>query len=359
MNFLNWSYYGNTARSWLSALALLVAVLAVMWVVRSVLARRVGDFSKRTRTTVDDLIAELLSASRLFFLLAVSVYAASQMVILPSRVGAVVQGAVIVLVMLQVGIWGNQLVAYLVSHYVRFEKTEDASAAASRAALRFVGKLVLWTLVLLLILDNLGYQITTLIAGLGIGGIAVALAAQNILGDLFASLSIMLDRPFVVGDVIRVDPYVGTVEHIGLKTTRVRSVSGEQLIFPNTDLLTSRIRNFKRMEKRRVVFSLGVAYETPYDKLAAIPHMIREIIESRENVRFDRAHFKEFGDFSLNFEVVYHVLIPDFSVHMNTQHSINLALFKCFQEEDIQFAYPTQTVYFQRQVGAAAPGNKS
>jgi small-conductance mechanosensitive channel len=178
-----------------------------------------------------------------------------------------------------------------------------------------------------------------------VGGIAVALAVQNILGDLFASFSIILDKPFVIGDFITVDTYLGTIEHIGLKTTRVRSLSGEQLVFANADLLQSRIRNYKRMYERRVVFSIGVIYQTPYGKLQKIPEIIQNIIETQGQTRFDRTHFKDYGPYSLNLEIVYWVENPDYNLYMDTQQKINLELFKQFEDEKIEFAYPSQSLY--------------
>jgi len=210
---------------------------------------------------------------------------------------------------------------------------------------------MVWFVVILIALDNLGVNIKTLIAGLGIGGIAVALALQNILGDLFASLSIILDKPFVIGDFIIINEYLGTVEHIGLKTTRIRSLSGEQLIFSNSDLLKSRIRNFKRMYERRVVFTIGVLYQTPYEKLCRIPKMIREIVEGNDQVRFDRAHFKEYGDFSLKFEIVYWIQNPDYNLYMDIQQTINLEIYKKFEASRIKFAYPTQTLFLNQSDG--------
>ncbi len=191
-------------------------------------------------------------------------------------------------------------------------------------------------MVVLLLLDNLGYQITTLIAGLGIGGIAIAFAVQNILVDVFASFSIMIDKPFMVGDFIIVGDLLGTVEYIGIKTTRVRSLSGEQLVFSNNDLLKSRIRNYKRMFERRVVFTFRVPYNTAYDKVQTIPKMVKEIIESVEKTRFDRAHFKEYGEHSLVYEVVYYVLVPEYNIYMDIQQDINLNLFKKFEQEGIK-----------------------
>jgi small-conductance mechanosensitive channel len=182
------------------------------------------------------------------------------------------------------------------------------------------------------------------VASLGIGGIAVALAVQNILGDLFASLSITLDKPFSIGDFIVVGDFQGDVEDIGLKSTRVRSLSGEELVFANTDLLNSRIRNYKKLQERRIVFTVGVVYNTPSGKLEKIPGMLEEIIKPIPDTRFDRAHFKTLGDYSLDFEVVYYVLVPEYATYLDIQQRINLTIYKQFEDEGIEFAYPTQTV---------------
>ncbi len=211
--------------------------------------------------------------------------------------------------------------------------------------LGFVLRLGVWTIVLLLLLGNLGVQITPLLAGLGVGGIAVALAAQNVLGDLFASLSIVLDKPFAVGDFLIIGDFLGTVEQVGIKTTRLRSLSGEQLVFSNNDLLNSRIRNYGRMYERRVLFSIGVTYQTPSEKLRRIPRIVREAVEAQDRVRFDRSHFKEYGDFALVFETVYYVLAADYNIYMDIQQAINLRIYEQFEAEGIEFAYPTQTVY--------------
>lgn len=184
---------------------------------------------------------------------------------------------------------------------------------------------------------------------MGIGGIAVALAVQNVLGDLFASMSIAFDKPFVIGDFIIIDDYMGTVEHIGLKSTRLRSLSGEQLVFANSDLLNSRIRNFKRMADRRISFSIGVTYDTPHEKVAAIPDMIREAIQAHDKTNFDRCHFSEYEDSALKFDTVYYVNDPDYNVYMDIQQDINLSLLRRFEEEGIEFAYPTRTVFIEQE----------
>jgi small-conductance mechanosensitive channel len=208
-----------------------------------------------------------------------------------------------------------------------------------------ITKFILWSSILLLALNNLGINVTSLIAGLGIGGVAVALAIQNILGDLFASLSIVLDKPFVIGDFLMIGDFMGSVEYIGLKTTRIRSLSGEQLVFSNSDLLGSRIRNYGRMFERRVVFSIGVTYQTPRERLKLIPEIIREAIESKSKTRFDRCHFMKYGDYALMFETVFYVLSPDYNAYMDIQQAIYFEIHERFEQEQIEFAYPTQKLF--------------
>ena len=191
----------------------------------------------------------------------------------------------------------------------------------------------------------MGFEVSTLVAGLGVGGIAIALASQKILGDLFASLTIILDRPFVVGDYIVSNDIRGVVIKIGLKTTLVRSLEGEMLILPNSDLLESRLRNFRRMEERRALLNIGVVYQTSLEKLKSIPQLIQEIIESQENTRFDRAHFKSYGPHSLDFEIVYFLKSRDYHLYMDTLQEVNLRIFELFEKENIEFAYPTQTLF--------------
>jgi small-conductance mechanosensitive channel len=352
MTILEWTYLGNTIKTWLFALMVMVAVMVVLRILTGVVLRRLSAFAERTKTNLDDLVTELLKRTKWFFLLILSIYAATLVLTLPETVEKVIGKVTAIALLAQVAIWVSGFITLWLLHYRKRKLEEDAASVMTFSALGFVSKLVLWSVILLLILDNLGVNITALVAGLGVGGIAVALALQNILGDLFASLSIVLDKPFVIGDFIIVGDLLGTVEKIGLKTTRVRSLSGEQLVFSNNDLLQSRIRNYKRMFERRIIFHFGVTYQTSHQKLAAIPDMIREIVEAQKQVRFDRAHFKEYGDFSLNFEVVYYVKVPDYNIYMDIQQAINLAVYRRFEEQGIEFAYPTQTIYVQAQ---AAP----
>jgi small-conductance mechanosensitive channel len=351
LDVINRRYYDSPIWAWFLAVFITVCVLFALQFIKTFTVRRLTTFAERTKTEIDNLIADLIRRTNLFILLLISLFIGSLILSLPESAGKLIRSITIVAFLLQGAIWGNGLIELWVNRYIREKLVEDAAKATTITALGFISKLVLWSIILLLALDNLGFDITALVAGLGIGGVAVALAAQNILGDLFASMSIVLDKPFVIGDFIIVDEYLGTVEHIGLKTTRIRNLYGELIVFSNNDLLKSRIRNYKRMFERRVVFSIGVVYETPYEKLTAIPGMIREIIESQNFTRFDRAHFKEYGNFSLNFEVVYYVLSPDYNLYMDIQQAINLAIFKRFKEEGIEFAYPTQTIYVQRTDG--------
>jgi small-conductance mechanosensitive channel len=339
--------WGNTLMTWLAAVAVAILVVVLLSFAKRIVIRRLGAFAKTTTTDLDDLFVDLIKRIKIVFLLAIGIYFGTYALELGSTAVQTVQTIVILTMLFQGAVWGNGIISYGINRTVKKRVAEDAASATTLAAMGFISKLVMWSIILLLALDNLGIDITALIAGLGIGGIAVALALQNILGDLFASLSIVLDKPFVIGDFIIVDQYLGTVEYIGLKTTRIRSLSGEQVIFSNADLLRSRVRNFKRMYERRVVFSIGVTYQTPHEKLSTIGAMMREIIESKQDTRFDRAHFQSYGDSALVFEIVYFVKRPEFNVYMDIQQAINLEIYRRFQDEGIDFAYPTRTVYVQ------------
>ena len=352
--FFTQIFYGNPVWIWFLAVSVAILVIILLRLLQRLVLRRLKRFTGRTVTQVDDLLADLFARTRLFFLIAIALYAGSLALFFPPNATAVINTLAVLALLIQIGIWGTGVATFLIGRAVKRRLEEDAATATSMAALGFIVKLVLWAVVLLLALDNLGVDITALVAVLGIGGIAVALAVQNVLGDLFASLSIILDKPFVIGDFIIVDDLLGTVERIGLKTTRVRSLYGEQLIFSNSDLLNSRIRNYKRMFERRIVFGLGVTYQTPHERLAKIPGMIREIIEAQKQTRFDRAHFKEYGDFALKFEVVYYVLVSDYNIYMDIQQAINLAIYERFEQEGIEFAYPTQTLYIGPESSASS-----
>ena len=345
MDILERAFWGNTLVTWLLALAIATFVFLVLNILKRTMSRKVLAWVKKTETDMDDLVVDLFGRTWYLFLIMISIYAGSLVLALPPQAEPWMRTVMVILFWVQVALWGTGVVDYLVSRQVK-EQGKKAAAATTINALGYVGKVVLWAVVLLLVLDNIpGIEVDTLVASLGIGGIAVALAVQNILGDLFASLSIALDQPFVIGDSITVEEYVGMVEHIGLKSTRIRSLTGEQLVFSNSDLLNSRIRNYGRMEERRVSFTLGVTCQTPYEKLVEIPRTVQGIVEAQPQMRFGRAHFKAYGDFSLNFEIVYYVLTSDYDVFMDIQQAINLEIFRRFAEDGIELAYPTQTVF--------------
>jgi small-conductance mechanosensitive channel len=348
MDLFGWVYYGNTVQTWIAASAVTAATLVLLVSIKRITVGRLAAKAHQAGAERYELALDLLRGTRWYFLLALAVSAGTFALDLPGRPARLVSLAVLLAALFQIAGWGSRLIAYAISRYVKSKMEEDAAAATTVSAFGFLARLALWTVIVFIALDNLGVNITALVAGLGVGGIAVALATQNILGDLFASFSIVLDKPFVIGDFIIVGEYLGTVERIGLKTTRIRSLSGEQIIFSNSDLLGSRVRNFKRMYERRIVFSVGVVYQTTREQVAAIPAMLRESIEAQELARFDRAHFKAFGDYALQFEAVYFVRVPDFGRYMDTQQAINLEIMRRFEEAGIEFAYPTQVIYVAR-----------
>jgi small-conductance mechanosensitive channel len=359
MNTLNDVYLGNTIQAWLVALGITLGCVALLSLLRKIVATRLTAFAAKTATDLDDLVAELLRKTRFFFLFAVSLFAGSFALSLSPQAERLLRSIVVIAFLLQSAIWGNSIISFWLTRTLKHKVQEDASGATTISGLGYVSRVMLWTVILLLALDNLGVNITALVAGLGVGGVAVALALQSVLGDLFASLSIVLDKPFVIGDFVIVDDYLGTIEHIGLKTTRIRSLSGEQIVFSNSDLLRSRIRNYKRMFERRVVFTVGVTYQTPYDKVAHIPILIRQIIETQRLTRFDRAHFKEYGDSALVYEAVYYVKTPDYNSYMDIQQAINLELFRKFENLKIEFAFPTRTVFINQETGVSGQSGET
>lgn len=348
---------GNTLHQWLIALAATVGVGLALHIARRLVTRHVRTLAARHPSDWLDAVSDLVHQTQPWFLAILSLYCGSRLLHLPDR--STTTSIVLTALLIQAALWGDALVGCFLMRQVKRRAETDAGGATTLAALGFVARSAIWTVIVLLILANLGVNVTAMVTGLGIGGVAVALAAQNILSDLFASASIVLDKPFLLGDFIIVGDDMGSVEHIGLKTTRVRSLSGEQLVFANSDLLKSRIRNMKKMNERRVQFSIGAAYETPVDKVAAIPNMLREAVESQPATRVDRSHFKQYGDSALIFEVVYYVLSADYNLYMDTQQAINLAIFRQFAQERIAFAYPTQTIYLQQVQQCAVDNNNS
>jgi small-conductance mechanosensitive channel len=331
----------------LIALGIAGAVFLVLLALRELVVRWLGKRAERNASGLDDLVVNLGRRTQILVIVVVALFAGSLYISLPVRQERVLHGLAEVAVFLQIALWASVAIDFWLARQRR-KMDHDVTSVALAGVLRFVAKATLWALLLLMALDNLGVNVTALITGLGVGGVAVALALQNVLGDLLASLSIVLDKPFVIGDAITVDTLTGTVESIGLKTTRLRAVSGEQLIFANSDLLKSRIHNWKRMAERRVVLAFGVPYETPPDAVERIPAIARGLVEAQDLTRFDRAHFKGLGGSALDFEVVYWILTPDYTAFMDRQQAIHLGLLRAFEREGIAFSSGAQTVVLAR-----------
>lgn len=346
MEFFQRVFYGNTVESWAIAAGIALAVMVVLRGFKGLVLSRLKGLTSRTRTNIDDIVVRTLDNTRWFFYGGLGIYLGSKSLEFGEPVERAIEAGAAIILFVQVGVWLQSAVRLSVDHYSA--KHGDApSTGTLAAAIGFLGRLIIWSLVFLLTLSHLGVEISALLAGLGIGGIAAALALQNVLGDLFASLSIYFDRPFDIGDFIIVDEFMGNVERIGMRSTRIRSLGGEQIVFSNSDLAKSRIRNYRRMEERRVVFSVGIEYNLPYEKVARAPELLKEAVEEQDGVRFDRAHFKSYGDFALSFEIVYYVLSADFGVYMDKQQAINLAIYGKFEKAGLPFAFPTSTTYLR------------
>lgn len=340
---------GNSLLSWLIALGVILVLFFTLLTLRSAVRRYHARLQQTEGTELTEIPIEILSRTTLLFFVVVSVFAGLSTLAMPDRVQTVLEAGLMLTLFFQAGIWVSAAaMAWLERRRRRTATLTDRAVVGSLGIVAFILRVVIWSLVLLVALDNLGIDVTALVAGLGIGGIAMALAAQNVLGDLFASLSIAFDKPFLVGDFLILDDYLGSVEDIGVKSTRLRSLSGEQIILSNADLLKSRVRNYGRMLQRRVVMTHNVTYDTPLQKLRAIPEIIREAIESQPDTRFDRAHFAKHGAASLDYESVYFVLSADYNRYMDIQQAINLRIHEEFAKRGIEFAYPTQMLYLSR-----------
>ncbi len=356
-DFFTFWLLDNLVWTWLLAAGITILVYVGILFLKGPVARRLAALAKGTKTHLDDLLVSVVAKTIPLLALIIAIYIGSLVLQLPSKVALALKNIALVALLVQVALWVHRLITGVLAQSITQRKEEDPASASAFGVIGFFVRLILWSAVVLVCFQNMGVQVTALIAGLGVGGIAVALAAQSILGDIFNSVAILLDKPFEVGDYIIVGDHMGTVERIGIKTTRVRSLTGEELVFSNAELIGSRIKNYGRMEQRRILFTIGVTYQTPHKKLREIPAMMREIVGSvGEQVRFDRAHFKSYGDFALLFEVVYYVLSRDYAVYMDVQQRINLDLHERFDKEGIEFAYPTQTVFVAKENGAPSSG---
>jgi small-conductance mechanosensitive channel len=358
---LQYEVLNNPLGTWGTSIVIFLATWVLLVFAHKLIARRLKAFAAGANVTALHVVERVVRRTQVWFPPLFAAFLSSRLIVSTPTLTTLFARIFMLGLLFQVGLWAaGALTAYL-SQRRRRQLVESPGDVAGTDLLWLVLRMAIWVVIVLLALDNLGMNVTTLIAGLGIGGVAVALAAQNILGDLFASFSIVMDQPFVVGDQLGIDDFTGTVERVGLKTTRLRSVSGEQLVFSNADLLSSRIRNFGRMTERRVSFTIGVAYRTSVDDLRRIPQIVRAAVELEKDARFERAHFTQYGEFALIFEIVYYVLLPNFDVHADIRQRVNLALFERFAEEGIEFGFPTQKLYVSGMGGDAfsAPGARA
>lgn len=335
--------FGNSVFNILISLGIFVVGFGLAWAVERVLLKRLQEWSSETETPVDDFAVHALRRTLMPLLVyGVFYFSIKNLLLSPSidKTLSVMGKVLFTWVMIRLV---GEVLRFGVTTWAR--KKQDTSLDRQMKGFLPILTFAVWVAGILVLLDNLGFKITTVLAGLGIGGIAVALASQAILGDLFGYLAILLDKPFEVGDFIIVNDYMGTVEYVGIKTTRLRSLGGEQLVLSNTDLTSSRVRNYKRMDLRRIVFKLGVVYSTSVEITRAIPNLLKEIIEKTPGTRFDRAHFFAFDESCLTFEIVYFVLSAEYNKYMDIQQAINLEIKTVFDARGIDFAFPTRTLY--------------
>ncbi|MCW9054526.1 MAG: mechanosensitive ion channel family protein [Candidatus Pacebacteria bacterium] len=336
--------FGNTVQDYVVAFVVAVLAIVALKVVQGIVLRRLASFAEKTKTDIDDTLIRVVRSLKPAFYYVIGLWVGLQYLVLSGAVSKVVDTIFLIVIAYQVVVALHILVEYT------FAKRAEKEGKDVQNAYRFLSNFIkwgLWVVAILAVLSNLGINITSLIAGLGIGGIAVALAMQNILSDLFSSFAIYLDKPFEVGDFIVVGNHSGTVERIGIKTTRLRALQGEEIVISNKELTSARVQNMKKLEERRATFSFGVVYDTKPAVLEKIPGIVREILEGvgESRARLDRVHLAKLADSSIDFDVVYYVPTSDYTAFMDTQQEILLKLFTRFGKEKIKFAYPTQTVF--------------
>ncbi|MDJ0706364.1 MAG: mechanosensitive ion channel family protein [Leptolyngbyaceae cyanobacterium MO_188.B28] len=341
---LSIEFFGNTVSDYLLAIAILLAGILGAAVLRDLIMRRLKRWAAKTATDLDDRLIHIFEQWTIPLVYLGSVYVSIHNLELHPMLEQAADAIAIILA----AILAIRLLSALAEYLIRIywlTQSDSANLEQTLRALIPAVKVLIWALGIIFVLENLGFDVSAVVTGLGIGGAAVALASQGVLRDLFSYFAILFDTPFELGDFIVVDDHAGSIEHIGIKTTRIRSLDGELLVFGNADLTAARIRNFKHMQERRIVFQLGVTYETGLQHLRQIPEIIEAIISDQEKVRFDRSHFKGYGDFSLNFETVYYVTTNDYAHYMTVQQQINFAIKDAFDQLGIEFAYPTQLLY--------------
>ena len=344
--FLNQTVFGNSLLNYLLFLMALALSISVLFLFRNIFLKRLRAWIQRLHTAVDGEAIAKIQKYLLPLLYAVAFYFSFKILKVTPAVSNIVDMAMKIFLAVWCAAFASAGIMLLIGKYWEAKSADSTKTMAEH----WIGKAlaaVIWIIAAILLLDNIGVNVSALVAGLGIGGIAIAFAAQTILEDIFSFVTILFDRPFEIGDFIIAGDQMGTVEHIGVKTTRLRSIGGEELIFSNKDLTNSRVQNYKRMERRRVLFTIGVTYDTPLEKLKEIPALMEEIVRSIDSTRFDRAHFSAYADSSLNFETVYYVMSSEYNKYMDIQQEINFRIKEEFDKRHIDFAFPTRTLYLQ------------
>lgn len=324
----------------------------VLWVLRTVLLAYLERGLRKTRAVPLAVFITGIRTIHHWVYVLVSIYLSVQFFSLGSTLAITFSAFMYFVFAWQIIAILSRVIESIVSSYLQKNTDEqgavDPNAAMMSELITLLAKIVLWIFGGLFILSNLGIEVTSLIAGLGIGGIAIAFALQGVLSDLFASFSIYFDKPFRIGDFIVLGTDSGTVEKIGIKSTRIRTLQGEELVVSNTELTTARVQNFKKMKERRVVYTFGITYETPYEKVRRVDSIVSDIFNGIEGARLDRVHFKEFGDYALLYELVFYITSADYNQYMDLRQDFNFQLMERFAQEEISFAYPTQTLFIAK-----------
>jgi small-conductance mechanosensitive channel len=341
---LSWNFYGNSGKDYAIALFILIGALVILGVLQKIVLARLKKIASSTKNNLDDNLIDIVLRIKPPFYFIISIYLALSFLSLSAWLDKTIT-FLLLAVLVYEGIQATSRLIKVVVYKAMQKNGDDAQAKSTVKTLNIFIQIILWSLGLLLILANMGVNITSLVAGLGIGGIAIALALQNILADVFSSFSILIDKPFKVGDFIKSGTDMGVVEKIGIKTTRLRTLDGQLLIISNQELTKARVENFQQLQRRRALFTLGVVYETSREKLESIPQIIKDIVKTKEKADLDRCNFKSYGDFSLNFEVSIFIDVKDYNEFLDILESINLDIFSRFKERGINFAYPTQLLY--------------
>lgn len=339
---LSYQIIGNSLNAYILAAAIFIVSFFALKIAKKIVVKKLSG-----KTGIYNLFINLIKSIGWFFYFFLPLYFSIQFLQLTPGLDKLVSYATLIIIVYYAVKTVQAILDYSAEKIVQKGKDEEADYSIVKL-INKVAKMIIWVIAVLIILQNFGYNVSTLLAGFGIGGLAIAIALQNVLSDMFAAFSIYFDKPFQVGDFIILGEDMGTVENIGIKSTRIRTLQGQELIIPNKELTETRVHNYKRMERRRISFGFGIVYETPTEKLKTIPGMVKNILDGMENVKTDRVHFSKFGDSSLDFEVVYYIESNDYNVYMDTQQAINLAIKEKFEKEKIEMAFPTQTVYVKK-----------